>query len=459
MATADNTAPSSPVGAAATARQHTPSNISSPLSDVEDKDADVGVDEMDLVMQNQKSSSLSNITLDDDDDEPSVARSRSPSENEDSNLSEVDVNDSEAETERLYNTPPKAANSASISGSSWDAAGGPGKHFLATRDRGFEHSPSKLKQQLRIYSGVENGSGGGDDDESLSGHEGDSGHEEGEDDNVSEASSGSAFQTAAASNGEDNSSVSGREALAERVDSAAAALSALVSDGRKRKRSPVADLSESDQPLRKRTGSVGKNGRSAGEEDASASPPSGDHSEPDEDAAIKMSQKEEQDGAVDEGVRTRKSKRYGANTHPTSIEDGRDEEEAGATSDRDQGTGLPGPDETARADDDLLEVDPDEEAEAANKNEEERTSNGSPLPPPLLGGRPFTDTTRAVERKKAAFEQLQAIERHFAMFRERLVYHSPQNPGQGLLLVMGRLTGCKVSTKIASRGSTKKNLR
>jgi len=447
MATTDVALSPSPHGAAVATTEHTPSNASSPLSDVEDKEADADAGEMELDIPKHKSSSLSNVNLDDDDDdddEASIARSRTPSEI-DSNLSEVDINDSEAETERLYDTPPKAADRTASSGAGWDVTGGNGKHFLANRDRAFEPSPSKLKQQLRSHAGaLKNGGRGGGDDESLSGHQGDSGQEEGEDDNVSEASSGSISRTAAVSNSEDTTFLSGRDVLAKRVDSAAALLSALGSDGRKRKRSTAADLSESDQPLRKRTGSVGKGDGNAGDEDAedvSTNPPSGDQSEPDDDAVTQTRQKEDQDDAMDEGTTMRKPKRHGSTTQTASIEDGPYGEEAGAPSDKDGGTDLTRPDRAPRADDDRLEVDLDEEAEAASKNEEECTW-WQPTNLRFFGL--FTDSARTVERKKAAFEQLQAIEKHFAMFRDRYCL-----PFSSTDLQSGGLTVCKVSMRIA----------
>ncbi len=57
----------------------------------------------------------------------------------------------------------------------------------------------------------------------------------------------------------------------------------------------------------------------------------------------------------------------------------------------------------------------DEEAEAAHKNEEERKHSGVCRP----DGSSQLTLSPTVERKKAALEQLQAIERHFAAFRDR----------------------------------------
>ncbi|KAK2073580.1 hypothetical protein P8C59_007855 [Phyllachora maydis] len=99
-----------------------PSNLSSPLSEVEDKDDDA--DELDIDMRTIGSGAVDLLKHDIGNRGDELASSSDL--DDESKLSDADVNDSEAETERLYDTPPKNKG---------------------TRD--FVPNPSKLQQQVR----------------------------------------------------------------------------------------------------------------------------------------------------------------------------------------------------------------------------------------------------------------------------------------------------------------------
>ncbi len=349
-----------------------PSNLSSPLSDVEDKDADA--DDIGLGDRNRNSSSLSNVNL--EDDEASGRGSRSVSagdEDDDSNLSEVDVHDSEAETERLYDTPEKNHSLRDAAASSPESGGKPANPY---RDRAFEPSPSKLKQQVPAAADHEHDDG----DDSLSDDEG--GEEEDDDSSETEPRVPPihAFQSQSPSES--------KKALADTQRSNRGA----KSDTRKRKRSLVADNSESDQPLRKRLGSVAASeregiiGATAADEDGEAvstNTLSGELSGAEDNGG--KSAKAEKDKAADsvetatgEGVRPRNSKRNGTRSRGGPGEEGGDEELGDDAAD-DAGAVTPEDEAGAQADDGRDEADADG-AEAAHKNEEECRRN-TPIRP------------------------------------------------------------------------------
>lgn len=363
------------------------SNASSPLTEVEDKDGEP--DEMDLDGPVHKSSSLSNVNLDDEDDDGSRgARSPSASDNDESALSDVgpDTNDSEAETERLYDTPTKTKNL--IDGtdieSSPESVTSPIKHLAAqTRDRKFQASPSKLKQQLHANSDTD---GDEDEDDALS---------EAEDEENNEADG---EEEAAAVNREIIRSSRRRSLTAKQqakimgADSdkeetpiptpATLRSQRSSSDARKRKRSPTTDPSESDQPLRKRVGpGGGAAGRDAVPEDNGGQKVSikrVDGTRPGDDIAEtggddKADLTEFAEGTSSDTFRARRSMRGSAKKHSSS-DDG--EEEANGDDILDGGEPVTAEeDATGQGDDELLDGDPDEEAEAALRNEEERMTD------------------------------------------------------------------------------------
>ncbi|KAK0632053.1 Sds3-like-domain-containing protein [Immersiella caudata] len=376
---------------------NSPSNLSSPLSDVEDKDADP--DEMDLDMRNHTSGRPgtpkrnANGTRED-----SEADSDS---DEESKLSEMDINDSEAETERLYDTPPKngaARDMLSILGEVGS------RQFVDRRERVFERSPSKLQQQLQAELDAENAVTDGD---SLS---------EAEDEDEDDASVASSepepapvkeqplrSPSQAKKNQEANTSTNSAASQLARQDS---------QESRKRKRTSLAEQSESEQPLRKRTGSIGAPEGEFSADDAivaddeggiSTNPQSGNHTGEEDNgqsASVVPKNKEEPVASVeDESVetgRTKKAKRNSAKKRNSkspdeSIEQATEEAQDDPPDDAEE----PIAGDTAAHIDDEHNEDPDE-AEAAHKNEEE------------------------LERKKAAWEELTAIEKQFSNFRERL---------------------------------------
>ncbi|TLS29308.1 hypothetical protein PpBr36_00149 [Pyricularia pennisetigena] len=206
------------------------SNMSSPLSDVEDKDGDddlmeqlmrknvtsIGHSERETPAQSEHDDSVA-----DDDDE--------------SNLSEVDINDSEAETERLHDSPSKMKE---FGGSTTPKADRAGKRFLNTRERDFQFSPSKLKQQTRA---------GG-----VSDQENDAASDSDKDQSDSDLSTPSGHSKDALGSPHDdkhNTTVDSGPVSADTSTTSSL-------DTRKRKRSPATETVEPDQPAKKRVGSV-----------------------------------------------------------------------------------------------------------------------------------------------------------------------------------------------------------
>ncbi|KAI5925411.1 Sds3-like-domain-containing protein [Camillea tinctor] len=313
---------------------------SSPLSDVEDKDADPD-DLHDL-------NNVVNTHRDNDGSSPD-------------DLSEA--NDTEAETERLYDTPRNATRRKDV------------VLTQTAEGRVYERTPSKLRQQ-------KNASREGEDDEDarLS------------DEDVSMASSPPA-QARAASEKLQSPTL---DILAEAANKEA--------ENRKRKRSPVSvEKPEAVQsPSKRATPLTAPNRPNAGgkpgiadEEDPSSVPNSGEHSADEgvnatagEDSVEESAREAHSDKEVSPRKQTRSSSKRlkGSEEHAEAEEATEEGTDAVAAEEDGAHTG----------EDEHMEVDVDEEAEAAHRNEEE------------------------LERKKAAFEQLSGIEKRFATFRDRL---------------------------------------
>ncbi|KAL1897889.1 Transcriptional regulatory protein [Sporothrix stenoceras] len=412
---------------------HSPSNASSPLTEVEDKDGEP--DEMDLdgpVLHN--SSSLSNVNLDDEEEDQNGARSHSGSDNDESALSEVeadaDINDSEAETERLYDTPTKAKNlkdgvDAESSPESISSQS-PTKQRLTPTTRGdrtaFQASPSKLKQQLHADSDA-------DQDEEEEEDEDDALSEaEDEENNEADGEEEAAADDREATRSSRRRSLAAKEqAKKEKVDAngdkeeTPVPMPALLrsqrsnSDTRKRKRSPTTDPSESDQPLRKRIGSSSGSGGAGAGRDATTSIAEDVDSEKvstkraangvtdDDVAETGVDEKAEADNSAEgtnsDTFRARRSKRGSAKKRNNS-DDGDDDANEDNHNDvdtlEDGDLATAEEDAAGHGDDEPIDGDIDEEAEAAHRNEEE------------------------LERKKQALENLHAIEKQFASFRDKL---------------------------------------
>ncbi|KAI8630418.1 hypothetical protein F5Y19DRAFT_46154 [Xylariaceae sp. FL1651] len=331
---------------------------SSPLSDVEDKDEDP--DE-----------------LQDDD-------RLTHNENDDLGLADdlSDTNDTEAETERLYDTPQQATRHKDV------VLDQPAEGIV------YERTPSKLRQEAKAVGSSNDG------DTPLS------------DDDISMASS----PPAPAAEGLEKIQSPTLDILAEAANQEA--------ESRKRKRSSLpAEATETEQPLRKRTGSVPTPGKSAVDGDATMADEddpslhtSGDHStdegidttagddEVDPDEPIRPVQS-------DHDTNTRKQTR----SNSRKLKDAEDIAEGGGPTEEAVDGTAPDEEEAHTGEDEHMEVDVDEEAEAAHRNEEECM-----LINPLTVDTEILTTPAIVERKKAAFEQLNRIEKRFAIFRDRL---------------------------------------
>jgi hypothetical protein len=332
---------------------------SSPLSDVEDKDDDPDdLQEVDHLTNNEN----------DENDDLSLADNQS------------DANDTEAETERLYDTPQHTT-----------------RHKDVILDRPavgivYERAPTKLLQETK-----------------ASGRSTHHGNTPLSDDDVSMASSPPAQATGEL-----------EKLHSPTLDILAEAAAAQELESRKRKRSSLpTEATEVEQPLRKRTDSVpvpyqatvdadatmvDEDGPSlntnSGEHSAVGTTVGDDEAEPDEPVQQAQS---DHDTSIRKQTRSSSKKLKDA------------EETAGTNAPTGESLDSVAPEEyeTHTGEDDHMEVDADEEAEAALKNEE-RTARS--LATSLDRD---TDPTAIVERKRAAYEQLGAIERRFATFRER----------------------------------------
>jgi len=401
----DSAPPSAQSSPPPPAMDDTPSNVSSPLSDVEDRDADT--EDVDLDMRVEGTShdtpKRNGTTADD-------AESAAASDTDDSKLSEVDVNDSEAETERLYDTPRKNSAARAIV----NPAGG--RRFTDRRDRGFQPSPSKLQQQLKAD---------GDAEEIASGHNTGTEAEQEDGDDISAAytdtddDGGKKAQPPRSSptlvkKSQPVSSADTPAPQASRKNSA---------DSRKRKRSLVTEQSDSEQPLKKRSpGEVpdreldAEDVPMADDDGVSTNPQSGEHTTEEDDNEVATEAKEEElpDQTEEEtapskskkGKKSPKKKKSKSPEESVAPEEAPDEPPEEADT---QSLEVPTP-----AEDDQAEI-VDEDVEAAQRNEEECMERGS-----LARSLAATNDT-AVERKKAAWDELVAIEKQFSSFRERCV--------------------------------------
>lgn len=331
---------------------------SSSLSEIEDKDADQ-----------------------DDDGEGS---------DELSNMSDEE-NDSEAETERIEESPNKFRAQK-------DVVLGP-----RNDDHSYERTPSKLHKHFTADDDD-------DDDEPLS------------DADVSMDESPESPKSSAHEDVEPEHTT-GPTSLEDSSVENKNLLSAVESDTRKRKRSIMAPEEELGEPVRKRTGSVMTPGDDyAIEEDAPQ--------EEDPDALIPISgnisgeeggvthedevvEEAEEHAIIDEEVvetvdipispkkRGRKKKKGVENGVNNHVED--------SENPPDPDTAING-DDARQAEEDNAENEGDDEAEAAQKNEEERKFCCSDYKAQL---------TKAVEKKRIALDQLTSIERQFSTFRDR----------------------------------------
>lgn len=335
---------------------------SSPLSDVEDKDEDL------------EDLHAGEHLVSNENDDVSFPGNQS------------DANDTEAETERLYDTPQRTTRHKDIV---LDRLANPTM---------FERTPSKLRLGVRALARRN-----GDQDVPMS------------PDDASMASSPPAQPIE-----------SPEKLQSPTLDILAAAAATQEAESRKRKRSSLpTEAPEADRPTRKRTDSISAADHAAvngdvtmvDEDDPSLHPNSGEHSadegidtmagedEPEPDEPV-------QEARSDHNTNVRKQTRSSSRKFKSTDETAEADVPTGESLD---GTG-PEDEETRTGEDEHIEADVDEEAEAAQKNEEERMARSQANPMDR-----DTDSIPTVERKKAAYEQLGGIEKRFAAFREKLV--------------------------------------
>lgn len=349
-ATASAVPPLSPPGIGGLDRAD--SNISSPLTEVDDKD------------DNEEDIEHMQLDIDDDDhSKPSTASKKGTSDS-DSVLSDAhsdlnsDANDTEAETERLFDTPRHQRQRDVVVGE-------------FNEDQVYERTPSKLRRTANLDEDAEHG-----DDESLSGDDASIGSPRAVDDSPTK--------------------------LATTKDTSVDDEHKHDSQERKRKRSPAADLSEPEQPLRKRA--------SSGLEHDSSDPkqvedtvmhedeptPANDSSgtqtpAEDGDSSPRKKTMAHEDDVTERTTRaTKKRGRSGSKRKPAVPADV-DHETDGGSHDgaRDGGT-------DAEHHGEEVEADADEEVDAATAHDEE------------------------LERKHAAYKDWTQIEEMFGVFRDRL---------------------------------------
>lgn len=350
------------------------SNMSSPLSEVDDKDTND--EDMNMHLDNEgddKTSTLSTF------DHP---EGQSPASDSDSALSDAqsvansDGNDTEAETERLYDTPRHQRQRDVVV-----------DQF--NEGQVFEHTPSKLKRTAA--AGDDEGAG---DDDSLS------------EDAVSNPPTASDV---------DESPLK----VATTKDTSADDEPQLDSQDRKRKRS-AAENSDEGQPSRKRTGSVGAvdaeaepNAALDEEDAASGNAQSVYHSPIDgQEASPEKQDAPPEEVEIDKEHRvSRKTTRNGLKTRNAAASEPVDVVIEPAANDVAAGDG----DEEAEIADVAVDAEAEEEAEAeaAARNAEERKFTHK-LSPSLLNAKLLQ-----VERKQAAFKDWSKIEEMFGMFRDR----------------------------------------
>ncbi|OAQ98060.1 hypothetical protein LLEC1_03005 [Akanthomyces lecanii] len=328
------------------------SNVSSPLTEVDDKDDnDEEIDRMQIDGDDGDNSSLSGDENPADDDRSDSASVLSDAESN----ANSDGNDTEAETERLYDTPRHERQRDVV---------------VDQYNRGqiFEHTPSKLRRAAKPEDKDE------EDDDENAGRESVSGDED-----CDTSSTGDAEHTP-------TKSASKTKTLHDKAPSS-------DSQDRKRKRSPVAEQSDTEQPQKKRSGSVGATSiEDASLNDGERTATNGEsaiHSDAeDENNRDTGTEGEAQERSSRSSRSSRKSIRNGIRSKD-GVKDGEDDTGADAA------TETAGEEATDHHEDEA-EAEEEDEADIAAKNQEE------------------------MERKQAAFKDWSHIEEMFGIFRDRL---------------------------------------
>jgi hypothetical protein len=304
------------------------SNISSPLSEVDDKDAnDEDIEHMHLDRDHLSLDPEETRVIDNGGSDSDSALSDAVSD------VNSEANDTEAETLRLYDTP-QAQRHRDVGIERFNDA------------EPFEHTPSKLRRAL-VNGADDSGSVSGDDSHI------DEDDEDDDDDN------------------DDNESPTKPMMVIVKADEDARRDSL----ERKRKRSAAAEQSDLEQPVRKRTGSIsaangdGDDHLATGEDDATpvANLPSGVQSPGDEEASATN-----QDTPLEDEIPevTRKTKRSGSK-RKNIITDDADSESQAEVRDEQQDVAVEEEPEPDHPDEEEAEPEADEETDAAARNLEE----------------------------------------------------------------------------------------
>lgn len=275
-----------------------------------------------------------------------------------------DTNDTEAETERLYDTPQQTTRH---------------KDVVLSQSAGatvYDRTPSKLRQRIKLASRS-------NDDQ----------HTPLSDDDISMASSPPAPPIE-----------SPEKLLSPTLDILVQAAATQEAESRKRKRSSMpAEATELDHPPRKRAdaapladqAAVDGDATMVDEDNPSLNTMSGEHSADEAVDATAGDDGPEPDEPVQQvrlgHANARKQTRSTSRKLKGADETAEADVPPGGSLD---GT-VPEEDDAHTGEDEHMEVDADEEAEAAQKNEE-------------------------LERKRAALEHLSGIEKRFATFRDKL---------------------------------------
>lgn len=343
------------------------------------------------------------------DDEPSKPLIHDDS---DSNLSDLETNDSEAETERLYDTPRRNqlhSNNALSTGNN---------EQLSTTTRShsaFQRSPSKLQEQTRTGAAAESGD---DDNDDLSEDQQDADDEDKGSRVHSEAGHGKTIPSSTRKSLRNQRNKPQDSRLAASSAATGSASDESSSETRKRKRSPLVNSPDIVEPARKTGGSPTEPGDESSSlskimsEDLAPSYSAGhkstEQSGDEEDPDTVMRDVEEPEDSIEkpsvEPSRPKKSKRTS-----TKRRKGFGEEAAEEAVDTEE----PAPEEGQTVEDERAEAEVDEETEAAHYLQE--CEFGYYYDPAVAIANPRV----TVEKKRNAFDQLSSIEKNFAVLRDR----------------------------------------
>lgn len=345
------------------------SNISSPLSEVDDKDANDADINMHLHDGDENESTVTgegqlDTNPDGSDSDSDLSEARS--------VAHSDANDTEAETERLYDTPRNQRQRDVV---------------VDQYNEGqvFEHTPSKLRSTNVL------------DDEK---HHADA--ESLPDDAASEASERSdADESPSKVATTKDTSVDDDNHLHDSQD-------------RKRKRSLATDGSDPEQPLRKRTASVVATEADADHELAGQKEVAAVANELSHDHSVAASP-EKQDASAEENSTERETRARKKTPRRGSKRKGSgDSADRDATADVQEEVKENGVEDEQEQHHETIEAEADEEADIAAKNAEEGTF--------LHWRRGHAQANHLpAERKQAAFKDWSRIEEMFGVFRDRYV--------------------------------------